>query len=179
MPNVEPIFYDCEASAYEGFPIEVGWAFYDHDSGIVSEGHLIRPPAEWRIEKVWDPGAEKRHGITPARLGTEGELPWDVARRMNIILAGRELYSDAAPYDQYWLRLLFDAGGVDPVFTTREMDARVLISARAAKRGMDASAFAQAKARAMKYAPRRHRAEADARFLAALWIIVSGGTLAP
>jgi hypothetical protein len=179
MSDIEPVFYDCEASSYEGFPIEIGWAFYDPDLGIVSEAHLIQPPPQWRIEKVWDPAAEKLHGIALAQLRTEGRPPHEVMHRMNTALAGRTLYSDEPTHDQFWLETLIIAAGVEPVFTMQDTDARALISAQAADRGMDAGAFSQAKAGAMKYAPRRHRAEADARFLAALWVIVCGGTLAP
>jgi hypothetical protein len=41
MTTPTPVFYDCEASDLEGYPIEVGWAFTDLGSGaLVSESHL-------------------------------------------------------------------------------------------------------------------------------------------
>jgi hypothetical protein len=97
---------------------------------------------------------------------------------MNIALGGRELFSDA-PQDEAWLRLLFDAAGCEPTFMIRRTDAWVLISQVTADRGLDEAAYASAKALAAEMAPRRHRAEADARHLAVLWRIVALGTLEP
>jgi hypothetical protein len=179
MTTPTPVFYDCEASDLEGYPIEVGWAFTDLGSGaLVSESHLIKPPAEWPVKESWDRAAERLHGIALVQLWQEGRPVWDVARRMNMALGGRELFSDA-PQDEAWLRLLFDAAGCEPSFTIRRTDARVLISHAAADRGLDEAAYAHAERLAIEIAPRRHRAEADARHLAALWHIVALGTLEP
>ena len=53
-----PVFYDFEASSLDGFPIEIGWARADLASGtILSEGHLIRPPAAWDVRGTWDSSA--------------------------------------------------------------------------------------------------------------------------
>ena len=63
-----PVFYDCEASCIGGLPIEIGWAFIDTSTGeIQSESHLIKPPLYWDMQPVWDPDAEKLHGIPMAR----------------------------------------------------------------------------------------------------------------
>jgi hypothetical protein len=97
---------------------------------------------------------------------------------LNAVLGGRELFSDA-PQDETWLRLLFDAAGFEPTFTIQRTDARVLISQVAAAHGLDEAAYAHARALAAELAPRRHRAEADARNLAVLWNIVARGTLEP
>jgi hypothetical protein len=132
MTEVEPVFYDCEASDVEGYPIEIGWAFTDPKTGaVVSESHLIRPPAEWPVKESWDRVAERLHGITLLQLSREGRPAWEVARRMNAVLIERELFSDTLQ-DEAWLRLLFDAAGLDPAFTVRRTDARVLISRIAA-----------------------------------------------
>ena len=174
-----PVFYDCEASALEGFPIEIGWAFADAKTGAIrSESHLIRPPADWPIEKMWDPDAEKLHGIRLSQLRRDGESVQEVAERMNRLLDGRELFSDD-PHDEAWLGLIFAAAGLEPTFTLPRLDARTLIAGLATERGMDAATLAQAKADAARLAPRRHRAEADARHLAVFWKIVAQGTLAP
>lgn len=174
-----PVFYDCEASDVEGYPIEIGWAFLDLEAGtVVSESHLIRPPDDWPIKESWDRAAERLHGIALSQLRLDGRPVWEIARRMNGALGGRELFSDA-PQDEAWLRLLFDAAGLEPTFLVRRTDARVLISRVAGDRGLDEAAYARAKAKAADLAPRRHRAEADARHLAVLWNIVARGTLAP
>jgi len=179
MTTATPVFYDCEASDLEGYPIEVGWAFTDLGTGsLVSESHLIQPPAEWPVKESWDRAAERLHGISIVQLWRDGRPVWEVARRMNMTLGGRELFSDA-PQDEAWLRLLFDAALCEPTFLIRRTDARVLISQAAADRGLDEAAYAGAKALATKMAPRRHRAEADARHLALLWNIVAMGNLEP
>lgn len=97
---------------------------------------------------------------------------------MNAVLDGRELFSDALQ-DEAWLRLLFDAAGIEPTFVVRRTDARILISQAAADRGLDEAAYARVKILAAKMAPRPHRAEADARHLALLWNMIAWGTLAP
>ncbi|HET9148395.1 MAG TPA: hypothetical protein VFN77_10110 [Acetobacteraceae bacterium] len=174
-----PVFYDCEASDLEGYPIEIGWAFADPATGVVaSESHLIKPAEGWLVRESWDRAAERLHGITLAQLWRDGRPARDVAQRMNAVLDGRELFSDA-PQDERWLRLLFDAAGVEPSFTIRRTDARILISQAAGERGLDEAAFSRAKVRAAEMAPRRHRAEADARHLAVLWTIVARGASAP
>lgn len=179
MTTPTPVFYDCEASDLEGYPIEVGWAFTASGTGsLVSESHLIKPPAEWPVKESWDRAAERLHGIALVQLRRDGRPVWEVARRMNMALGGRELFSDA-PQDEAWLRLLFDAAGLEPTFTIRRTDARVLVSRAAAARGLDEAAYARAKSLAAEMAPRRHRAEADARHLALLWNIVALGTLEP
>jgi hypothetical protein len=174
-----PVFYDCEASDVEGYPIEIGWAFTDPETGtVVSESHLIRPPEGWPVKESWDRAAERLHGITLSRLRLDGRPVWEIARRMNAALEGRELFSDA-PQDEAWLRLLFDAAGLEPTFIVRRTDARALISRVADDRGLDEAAYARAKTKVADLAPRRHRAEADARHLAVLWNIIAWGTLSP
>lgn len=169
----EPVFYDCEASALEGVPIEIGWAWLDGvTDAIVSEAHLIRPPADWRIDDLWDADAQKLHGITRSELRRDGKPVWEIAQRMNAALACRELHADD-PHDEAWLRQVFDAAGVDPAFTIRRVDARVLIAQRAAKIGLGEDAFTRVKAEANALAPRRHRAEADACHLAIRWKLVT------
>lgn len=179
MTTPMPVFYDCEASDLEGYPFEVDWAFTDAATGVVaSENHLIKPPGDWPVKESLGRAAERLHGVALAQLWRDGRPVWDVARRMNAAPGGRELFSDA-PRDETWPRLLFDAAGSEPTFTIRMTDARVLISQAAVDRGLDEAACARAKARAAEIAPRRHRAEADARHLAVFWNIVARGTLAP
>jgi hypothetical protein len=66
---IDPVFYDFEASAmFDGFPIEVGWAYVLRDTvSIASEGHLIEPVPEWD-HLQWDEEAELLHGISLATL---------------------------------------------------------------------------------------------------------------
>ena len=124
---------------------------------------------------MWDPDAEKLHGISLEQLHEQGRQPFEVARRMNDVLAGRELFSDAPADDERWLRIIFDEAGLDPAFTVRRTHADVLIAQLAAKLGWDSASYEAAKAETDRIAPRTHRAEADARHLAVLWHIISNG----
>ena len=87
MMSDVPVFYDCEASCIGGLPIEIGWAFIDTSTGeIQSESHLLKPPLHWDMQPVWDPDAEKLHGISLEQLHAQGRPPFEVARRMNEVL---------------------------------------------------------------------------------------------
>jgi hypothetical protein len=179
MMSDVPVFYDCEASCIGGLPIEIGWAFIDTSTGeIQSESHLVKPPLHWDMQPVWDPDAEKLHGISLEQLHAQGRSPSEVARRMNEVLTGRALFSDAPADDERWLRIIFDEAGLDPAFTIRRTDADVLTSQLAAKLRWDSASYEAAKSEADRISPRTHRAEADARHLAVLWRIISKGTAA-
>ena len=163
-----PVFCDCEASGLDGFPIEIGLAFAGAKTGvIISEDYLIRPPADWPVEKTWDESSEVLHGISFLRPTTEGRPVWNIARRMNQALAGWELFSDS-PLDKSWLTRIFNAAGLDPAFTIRRMDAEVMIAALAMSRGLDAATYALARSNAALLEPRIHPAGPDARYLATL-----------
>jgi hypothetical protein len=110
--NEVPDFYDCEASCLGDLLIEVGWAFVDMSTGdIRSEGHLVRPPSHWDMQRVWDQDAEKLHGFSLGQLRAHGRPPLVIARRMNEVLADRELFSDGPADDERWLRIIFDEVG--------------------------------------------------------------------
>jgi hypothetical protein len=179
MMSDVPVFYDCEASCIGGLPIEIGWAFISTSTGeIQSESHLVRPPQHWDMQPVWDPDAEKLHGISLEHLLAHGRPPFEVARRMNDVLAGRELFSDGPADDERWLRIIFDEAGLDPTFTIRRTHAEVLIAQLVTKLGWDSASYEAAKAIADRISPRTHRAEADAHHLAVLWRMISKGTAA-
>jgi hypothetical protein len=179
MMSDVPVFYDCEASCIGGLPIEIGWAFIDTSTGeIQSESHLVKPPLHWDMQPVWDPDAEKLHGISLEQLHAQGRPPFEVARRMNEVLSGRELFSDAPADDERWLRIIFDEAGLDPAFTIRRTYAHMLIARLAMKLGWDSASYEAAKSEADRISPKMHRAEADARHWAVLWRMISKGTAA-
>jgi hypothetical protein len=179
MRSDVPVFYDCEASCIGGSPIEIGWAFIDMSTGeIQSESHLVKPPLRWDMQPVWDPDAEKLHGISLKQLLAHGRPPFEIARRMNDVLAGRELFADAPADDERWLRIIFEEAGPDPAFTIRRTHADVLIAQLAAKLGWDSASYEAAKAEADRVFPRTHRAEADVRLCAVLWRMISNGPAA-
>ena len=121
-----PVFYDLEASALDGCPIEVGWAWWV-GTRIQTEGHLVFPDPSWDIENSWNDGAQALHGISLKQLRSEGEPAFIVARCMNDVLADRKLFADS-PFDVGWMGQLFDAAGVEPTFHLRRMLAPVLIA---------------------------------------------------
>lgn len=170
--EMNPVFYDCEASGLKGVPIEIGWVIVEGDGEIVSEGHLIKPPASWNLSRRWDEEAEALHGISQTELATVGKPPFVIARRMNAALTGRELFSDS-PFDEAWLRMLFEDAGEEPAFTVCRTSAEVLIAQRARELGLSDDQLADIVAEAERAAPRAHRAEADARHLATLWCMLS------
>lgn len=164
-----PIFYDIEASSLEGFPIEIGWARADLASGtILSEGHLILPPSDWDVRGTWNSSAASRHRIALEELWRVGRPVLEIARRMNESLGGSELFADS-PFDEAWLRQLFDAAGIEAEFSVRRTDPAVLIGALAG----DRASYAEAKRQAFRIAPQTHRAEADARHWAVLWAMIA------
>ena len=169
-----PVFYDCEASGLNGVPIEIGWAWADGTARLHGEAHLIRPEIEWNIDAHWDRQAEALHQISRDELRQHGKPIWRTVQRMNHALAGRELFADS-PFDEHWLRQMFEAAGVEPDFTIRRMSAEVLIEQLANERGMNAGDLERARAWAVQVSPRRHRAGADACHLARLWNIVRNG----
>jgi hypothetical protein len=112
------------------------------------------------------------------QLHAQGRPPFEVALRMNELLTGRELFSDAPPDDERWLRIIFGEAGLDPTLTIRRTHADVLTSQLAAKFGWDSASYEAAKLEADRNSPRTHRAEADARHLAVLWRMISKGNAA-
>ena len=84
-------------------------------------------------------------------------------------------YSQTAPWtkDEGWLNQRFDAAGIDPMFAVRRTDANVLVLQLASNHGWSAQQYAAAEQAVERVAPRTHRAEADARYWAALWQIVA------
>lgn len=166
-----PVFYDCEASSLDGCVIEVGWAYARPDDGqIIAASYLVRPLAEWQIATVWDENAEALHGISLAELSAKGIPVRDIANAMNRELAGRELYSDS-PFDETWLSQIFEGAGIEPSFFVRQTSAYTLLEKAVADRKFDRSRYRMAVDEAEQI--RRHRAEADARMWAQLWLMIT------
>jgi hypothetical protein len=170
-----PVFYDFEASCLGGLPIEVGWAFVEPSSReIHSEAHLIKPPPHWDMRPVWDPDAEKLHGISLRQLVRDGRSPQEIAGRMNQVLGGRELFADSPVDDERWLKLFFDEAAIERRFSLGRVKADLLTAQLATAQGWDGARYEEMKAEAGRVSPKRHRAEPDARYWAVLWGMISG-----
>jgi hypothetical protein len=157
-------------------PIEIGWAFADPETGEIQvESHLIRPAPEWHIATCWDKAAESLHGINCGQLYTEGSAPADIVRRMNEALGGRDLYSDAPAWDGDWLRMIVEAADVKPSFSVSRVEAHTLIGIVAREQAWEAVDCLAIMEKISCDVPRTHRAAADARHLAALWLAMKQG----
>lgn len=103
MIEKAPIIIDVEASGFGrgGYPIEVGVAMPDDRTHCF----LVRPAETWTH---WDPSAEAVHHIRRDILLARGRPVREVAERLNELLDGQTVYSDAWGYDSTWVALLFD-----------------------------------------------------------------------
>ncbi|MEM5536129.1 hypothetical protein WNY58_06960 [Neptuniibacter pectenicola] len=117
---MELICIDLEASGLgtKSYPIEVAWindktGEYDH--------FLINPESapDWHY---WDDNAEELHGIERENLVAKGLDIVNACKRMNKMLAGKTLISDAFEFDRFWLTRLFDATGIAPSFSMAGLD---------------------------------------------------------
>jgi hypothetical protein len=148
-----PAFIDVEASGLGGssYPIEVGL--------ITSRGDmycaLLQPDAGW---KHWDEKAESVHHISRPILAEHGKPLVEVARRVNVLLAGQTVYSDAWGNDYAWLSKLFDAADL-PMRFRLESSRTLLDDAQAARW----AAVKEQVIADLKLV--RHRASSDARVL--------------
>jgi hypothetical protein len=161
-------FIDVEASGLQvgSYPVEVGWSSPE----LVSEGFLVSPAPDWGLDD-WSRTAELVHGISLEDCVTQGLPVQEAAVRLNLALNGRLLYSDAPDYDGYWLRRLYKAAAMQPTFSLKLLPLEPLLRDTLRARGHgdwwpdieDLSRHVHTRH------PRTHRAEADARHMAAMY----------
>jgi len=110
-----PIFLDCEASSLsdKSYPIEI--AFSDENKKI--ESHLINPYSYPNDYTDWEPEAQAIHGLSRAYLSEHGKHYRPVAKRLNTILSGKKVYTDAPDFDEFWCSRLFGAANIKCQFT--------------------------------------------------------------
>jgi len=102
-----PIFLDCEASSldHESYPIEIAWGAAPGEI----ESHLINPYGYPQSYTNWDIGAQAVHGLSRNFLSKNGRHPETIAKRMDEMLSGQIVYTDAPDFDGFWCRRLFEA----------------------------------------------------------------------
>jgi hypothetical protein len=96
---------DIEASGlhFDSYPIEIAVLVGDD-----VRSWLIKPQPGW---DYWSETAEEMHGISRAILEKEGMAAEVVAEQLNdlAVESGGVLYSDAAFWDEDWIKTLFFA----------------------------------------------------------------------
>ena len=148
-----PPFIDVEASGLGGrsYPIEVGIITAQGDMYCA----LLQPDPAWTD---WDTAAEAVHQISRPILIQHGKPLLEVARRLNQLLRGQTVYSDAWGNDYAWLAKLFDAAAL-PMLFKLESSRKLLDDAQAGRwAGVKEQVIAELKVA-------RHRASADAKVL--------------
>lgn len=148
-----PPFIDVEASGLGGrsYPIEVGIITAQGDMYCA----LLQPDPAWTD---WDTAAEAVHHISRPILLQHGKPLLEVALRLNELLRGQTVYSDAWGNDYAWLAKLFDAAAL-PMLFKLESSRKLLDDAQAGRwAGVKEQVIAE-----LKMA--RHRASADAKVL--------------
>lgn len=148
-----PIVIDVEASGFgrESYPIEVGLVLADGTPHCF----LVAPERSWTH---WDPAAEALHGISRATLEAHGRPAAEVAWRLNELLRGKTVYTDAWSFDMSWLGKLFDAVHLQPTFELQPISG-IMDERRLA--GWDRTREQVMQELKLK----RHRASGDARVL--------------
>lgn len=108
---------DLEASGLstQSFPIEVG--IYVPDSfETIEESWLIKPEPEWLEHRIWDEKSAKVHNISIDMLKNEGVDGHIVCSKLNSLLSGTTIYSDAPDFDEMWLKIMFNHFKIDMHF---------------------------------------------------------------
>ena len=97
-----PLIIDIEASGFgaTSYPIEVGIALEDDQKYCT----LIKPASSWTH---WDEGAETVHHISRDTLNSHGKALLSVCKQLNLLLAGKTIYTDGWVVDKPWLLTLF------------------------------------------------------------------------
>lgn len=148
-----PDIIDVEASGFGrgSYPIEVGVALASGRTACF----LIRPYADWTH---WTAEAESLHRISREILCAHGLAPEIVARKLNDLLAGRVIYTDAWGVDSSWLGLLHERAQIPARYRLESLSTLLDEAQR--------EHWGELKARARhELGMTRHRASADALVL--------------
>jgi len=149
---------DFEASCLprdgRSFPIEVAVADLDGNC----RSWLIAPAPAWN-GWTWTEEAEALHGIRYDQLVRDGQRPDQVMREVNAVVAGRRVIADHH-LDQRWLATLAEASGIAPTFRIGHVSELLDLHCPSA------GTLEGATAKADLLVSQRHRAAADARWLA-------------
>ena len=104
------LIIDIEASGLysDSYPTEI--AYGDPFSRNI-ESYLIQPTLLWQ-SLYWDPEAEKITGITKEKIANAAPAHYIAQLIAPILNKADIVLSDAPEWDQRWLNMLFESGGV-------------------------------------------------------------------
>lgn len=151
--GVIPTILDVEASGFGqgSYPLEIGLVLADGTPHCF----LVMPARGW---KDWDEEAERVHGISREVVESHGRPIEEIAWRLNGLLYGQTIYSDAWSFDMSWLGKLFDSVNMPQTFKIASL--RDLLS------DVQVRAWDETRIRVEQdLSLRRHRASGDARIL--------------
>ncbi|BBB30162.1 hypothetical protein [Neptunomonas japonica] len=118
--KVPVICIDIEASGLGplSYPIEVAWK-----CGLTgaSDLFLINPDTGYNWTQ-WDLSAADIHGITMDELLHKGISVNEACERLNQMLDGKMVTSDALDFDFFWMRRLFESAMMKPTFKMQGID---------------------------------------------------------
>jgi len=162
------LFIDVEASGLHAYsyPIEIGWCGLD----LASESFLIKPHRSWG-EEGWSYTSERVHGLSRDILMHEGIDVTTAAQRLNAITSRRTVISDSPEYDYAWIRALYSAANVKCAFAIA--DAAQLERGCALESGLLPEEVDALQESVKQVFPHPHRAAADARRAAALFLCLA------
>lgn len=148
-----PTILDVEASGFGAgsYPLEIGLVLPDGTPHCF----LVMPARDW---KNWDPEAERVHGISREVVENHGRPVEEIAWRLNGLLYGQIVYSDAWSFDMSWVGKLFDKVNMPQTFQVAALTELLSESQRRVWDDTRRSVEQDLKLR-------RHRASGDARVL--------------
>jgi hypothetical protein len=130
--NTDYVYIDFEASGLHqhSFPIEVAWA----GPVIEEKAFFLKPHPTW-LRDQWDDNAELLHGISLNSIDESGIAPDHIAKQLQLDCRGKVLLTDGVEFDQNWLAMLFEAGGLQCLY--RIMDVQVWMGQQVRSLGID------------------------------------------
>lgn len=148
-----PTVLDVEASGFGkgSYPLEIGLVLPDGTPHCF----LVMPAREWQ---AWDDEAEKVHGISREVVESHGRPIEEIAWRLNGLLYGQTVYSDAWAFDMSWLGKLYDKVNMPQTFQLAALTE--LLSEQQQRIWAETRLMVE-----QDLNLRRHRASGDARIL--------------
>lgn len=121
-----------------------------------------------------EPDSQAVHGFSRSYLSDHGENPFSVVERMNFILSGCDVFSDAAEFDAFWIEQLFKETRLEQQFSI--CDFFTLIPDKIRYGGFTGNnnllTSYQEEARKRAGVP-AHRASNDVKYLIELYLLAS------